>query len=163
MHRFRFPFATLLFAVIAMLGVLSLMPEASHAAEIEIPAAIAVPVVHPTPEVDSLHRSTPREVRARGTVDATPPLIALSPFPEFRMMRAKMQIQSIEQFAGGAERLKLTCVSGSKPYGPEGESEDNTFARFSPSGELGLTITNPALRGKFAPGQKFYLDFTPAE
>ncbi len=161
MHRFRFPLATLLFAIIAMLGVLSLTPEASHAAEISIPAAIAVPVVNATTNVDFLLRSTPREARTRATVDATPPLIAHSPFPESRMMRAKMQIQSIEQFAGG-ERLKLTCVS-SKPYGPEGESEDNTFARFSPSGELGLTITNPALRGKFAPGQKFYLDFTLAE
>jgi hypothetical protein len=36
-------------------------------------------------------------------------------------------------------------------------------AKFSPAGELSLTIANPALLGKIEPGQKFYLDFTPAD
>lgn len=78
------------------------------------------------------------------------------------MMRAKMQIGSIEVFNGGAETLNLNCVTGNKPFGPEGENEDNTFARYSPSGSMKLTITNPFLAGKFKPGQKFYLDFTEA-
>jgi hypothetical protein len=46
------------------------------------------------------------------------------------------------------------------PFGAEGESEDNTFARYTPSGSLCLTITNPNLIGQFRNGQKFYLDFT---
>ena len=45
----------------------------------------------------------------------------------------------------------------------DGLDEDNTFAKFSPSVDLGITIANPALWGKFAVGDKFYLDFTPAE
>jgi hypothetical protein len=53
-------------------------------------------------------------------------------------------------------------VTGNKPFGPNGESEDNTFARYSPSGELTISITNPNLLGKFNPGDPFYLDFTPA-
>lgn len=76
-------------------------------------------------------------------------------------MRAKFQIHSVTQSAG-SEQLKLGAVCGKAPYGPQGESEDNTFARYTPSGELTLSITNPDLLGKFTPGQKFYLDFTQA-
>jgi hypothetical protein len=47
----------------------------------------------------------------------------------------------------------------------EGERhhEDNTYAKWTPSGSLSLDITNPALHGKFSQGQTFYVDFTPAE
>lgn len=76
-------------------------------------------------------------------------------------MRAKMQVASVEKFQHG-EQVKLQCVTGKTPFGPNGESEDNTFARYSPSGSLQMMITNPALLGKIAPGQKFYLDFTEA-
>lgn len=76
------------------------------------------------------------------------------------MMRAKMRVQSVEK-SGDQERLSLSAVSGSS-YGPNGESEDNTFARYTPNGTCTLTINNPALAGKFKEGQKFYLDFTEA-
>lgn len=77
-------------------------------------------------------------------------------------MRAKMQITKIEQHLGGMETLHLTAVARSSAYPPDGSDEDNTYARFSPSGGLTLTIANPALLGQFKPGQKFYLDFTEA-
>jgi hypothetical protein len=73
-------------------------------------------------------------------------------------MRAKMYVTRVTRFQGG-EQLELSCVS-SKGYGPEGESEDNTFARYSPFGEMKLTISNPNLVGQFNPGDTFYLDFT---
>lgn len=81
-------------------------------------------------------------------------------------MRAKMYVEKVvrHQAAPGqsCEEVHFRCVSDSK-YGPNGESEDNTFARYSPSGELRITITNPALAGAFTPGEKTYVDFTPAE
>jgi hypothetical protein len=77
------------------------------------------------------------------------------------MMRAKMQVDSVVRTSWG-ETLKLSAVCGNKPFGPNGESEDNTYARNTPSGTLELTITNPGLIGKFNPGQKFYLDFSEA-
>jgi hypothetical protein len=77
-------------------------------------------------------------------------------------MRAKMTVQSVENF-GASEKVKFICVGQSAPYGPNGESEDNTFARYTPSGSAEYQITNPALAGSFKPGQKFYVDFTPAE
>jgi hypothetical protein len=77
-------------------------------------------------------------------------------------MRAKMYVTSVE---GTAEyqTLKLACVvSPAKPYGPNGENEDNTFSRYTPYGEASYTISNPALLGQFKKGDTFYVDFTPA-
>lgn len=78
------------------------------------------------------------------------------------LMRAKMQVNKVERFAG---QDKITCnaVCRSSPYPDDGADEDNTYAKFSPSGLLELTIANPALVGKIEPGQKFYLDFTAAD
>lgn len=81
-------------------------------------------------------------------------------------MRAKMHVTNINNHGATAtptqETITFTPVS-SKPYGPEGESEDNTYARYTPSGSCTLAITNPNLIGKFKQGDTFYVDFTPAE
>lgn len=81
------------------------------------------------------------------------------------MMRAKFQVQTVTPMMNGdtkiQEQVEFMAVS-SKPFDAEGKSEDNDFARWTPSGKVELTIQNPALFGKFEPGQKFYADFTPA-
>lgn len=77
-------------------------------------------------------------------------------------MRAKMQVQEVKPYATNCEELKLTCVCGKAPFGASGESEDNSFARWTPGGQCSLVINNPDLLGKFKVGQKFYLDFTEA-
>jgi hypothetical protein len=59
------------------------------------------------------------------------------------------------------EKLYFSAVSD-KPFSAEGASDDNSFARWSPAGSLELVVQNPALIGKFKPGQKFYLEFTEA-
>jgi len=78
-------------------------------------------------------------------------------------MRAKMQVQSSVPAYDGAETVTMAAVCGSGSFGPDGESEDNTFARYTPSGGLELTINNPNLTGRLKPGQKFYLDFTETD
>ncbi len=80
------------------------------------------------------------------------------------MMRAKMTVEAIERFVN-CERLRFKCVTGGKPYGPNGENEDNTFSRFTPNGMSELTVTNPELLGQFSPGDTFYVTFdrVPAE
>ncbi len=76
-------------------------------------------------------------------------------------MRAKMQVQSVEKFTN-TEKLNMVCVGKSGSYPADGADEDNTFAKFSPSGSLTLQVANPDLFGKFKPGQKFYVDFHEA-
>jgi len=74
-------------------------------------------------------------------------------------MRAKVVLNKIEQYPQ-TERLTFNPVAA-KQYGADGADEDNTFAKFSPSGEFTLAVTNPALLGQFKPGEKYYVDFTP--
>lgn len=83
-------------------------------------------------------------------------------------MRAKMEVESVQAFHDETsgelqnERLAMHGVSANK-YGEDGLDEDNTFAKFSPSVRLDITIANPALFGKFKAGDRFYADFTPAK
>jgi hypothetical protein len=78
------------------------------------------------------------------------------------LMRAKMKVSKVVATEYG-ETIEAAPVCGNKPFGKDGESEDNTFARFTPSGALSLTVNNPDLLGKIKPGQSFYVDFTLAE
>lgn len=78
------------------------------------------------------------------------------------MMRAKMKVSKVEQFEA-CENLTFNAVCKSGTYPADGSDEDNTFAKFTPTAELKMSITNPELFGKIKPGQKFYVDFTLAE
>ena len=70
-------------------------------------------------------------------------------------MRAKVAVQSVT-LNGYAEVVKYAAVSSGTP-------EDNSFSAATPAGSIELTITNKDLWGTIKPGQKFYVDFTPAE
>ncbi|GAA2888283.1 hypothetical protein GCM10010837_47810 [Aminobacter niigataensis] len=76
-------------------------------------------------------------------------------------MRAKMKVSRVERWEG-ADKVTMNAVCKPSGYPTDGSDEDNTYAKFSPQGELTLTIANPALVGKIEPGTTFYLDFTPA-
>lgn len=70
-------------------------------------------------------------------------------------IRAKMQVQSVKQFAN-FEEVEFAAV-----YGGSSNAEDNTYASATPSASLRMSITNPSARGVFKPDMKFYVDFTP--
>lgn len=76
-------------------------------------------------------------------------------------MRAKFQVSKVEK-NDGFESLTFFAVTDSE-FGPNGENDDNTYARWTPNGDLKMNITNPALLGKYKVGEKYYLDFTKAE
>lgn len=76
-------------------------------------------------------------------------------------MRAKMQVSRVVRGIG-CDTITCNAVCATS-YPADGSDEDNTYAKFSPSGELTLTIANPVLVGKIEPGTKFYIDFTKAE
>jgi hypothetical protein len=77
-------------------------------------------------------------------------------------MRAKMQVNAVTRTIYG-EKLEMAPVAKSGAYPEDGSDEDNTYAKFSPSGSLTLQVANPALFGKLNPGEKYYVDFTPAD
>ena len=84
-------------------------------------------------------------------------------------MRAKVHVQNVipNKFSGDdtvtSETLILYPVARSGSYPADGSDEDNTFAKFSPSGRFELTIANPNLIGQFEVGQRYYVDFTQAD
>jgi hypothetical protein len=73
-----------------------------------------------------------------------------------------MRIEKVDAQFEGQETLYFRAVSRSDRYPEDGSDENNTYARFSPMGELQLTVANPNLLGKFAHGEEYYLDFTKA-
>lgn len=77
-------------------------------------------------------------------------------------MRAKLAVLSVERHEG-YERLRFTAVCKSDGYPEDGSDENNSFARWTPSADLTMVVSNPDLLGKFEQGQEFYVDFTPAQ
>ena len=73
------------------------------------------------------------------------------------MIRAKMQVSSIT-LNGYSETAKLHAV-----YSGDKNSEDNTYAKATPSATMDIQIDNPNAQGKLKPGMKVYVDFTVAE
>lgn len=61
------------------------------------------------------------------------------------------------------EELLMGAVGRNDGYPADGSNEDNVFALWTPTGELRMTITNPALFGKFAIGDTYYIEFAKAE
>ena len=81
-------------------------------------------------------------------------------------MRAKFVVASVDRAVGhdggvSAERVKFNAVCPPS-FDKDGLHEDSTFSRYTPQASCEIYINNPALHGKYAPGQKFYVDFTPA-
>lgn len=71
-------------------------------------------------------------------------------------VRAKFICQEVTQYSGGSKKVRLTPVTG-------GSDEDKLFWKYTPSGELSMTIDNPPASDMFVPGQTYYLDFRPVE
>ena len=65
-----------------------------------------------------------------------------------------MYVGNITQPYAGADALTLYAFTTGSP-------EDNSYAAATPCATLNITIENPALVGKFKPGDTFYVDFTP--
>jgi hypothetical protein len=82
-------------------------------------------------------------------------------------MRAKFQVAKVDQNRDtsgqlSSVNLEMTAVT-EKPFDADGASDDNSFARWSPSGSFYINIANPNLFDQFEVGEKYYLDFTQAE
>lgn len=84
------------------------------------------------------------------------------------VMRAKMVVLHVEEYFYGSEGeksqeiLSLNAVSRTSPYPEGGADEDNTYALYTPTASVSISIANPALFGQFKVGDKYYVDFTKA-
>jgi hypothetical protein len=70
-------------------------------------------------------------------------------------LKAKFRIDGVAS-QGGADQESREILSASAVTS---ESPENaTWSRYTPSGQLTMTITNPAAFGAFAPGQEVYIE-----
>jgi hypothetical protein len=73
------------------------------------------------------------------------------------MVRAKFQVSEVTAFRHTAQkRVRLEAVCADEV------EENRRYHRYTPHGELSITIDNPPAADVFKPGDYFYLDFTPA-
>ena len=73
--------------------------------------------------------------------------------------RCKFYVHSVERLVGseptGEEVIKMrTEYSDSVP-------DDLKYSLYTPSGSMEFRVNNPAIVGKFQPGDQVYLDITP--
>ena len=68
-------------------------------------------------------------------------------------MRANFRVAKVEKFET-SERITFAAVAKSTGYPADGTDEDNSFDKWTPSAELTMTITNPALHGQFEADEK---------
>lgn len=83
--------------------------------------------------------------------------------PATPIMRAKVEVREVKTHGDIQEDLVMYPVAKREAYPEDGSDEDNTFAKFTPSGEIRLSIMNPALIGRFKTGDRLYVDFTAAD
>lgn len=70
---------------------------------------------------------------------------------------AKFEVSSVEKYEG-QENWTFMAVT-SKPFDALGQNEDNSFARWTPCGNITMTVQNPALLGRLERGKKFRVYF----
>ena len=84
-------------------------------------------------------------------------------------VRAKMRCTRYAKFTDGGYSAKVTSigVTFQPVYGSgDGTNEDKAnaeWSKYTPSGEMNLTITNEACFDKFEVGKAYYVDISPAE
>jgi hypothetical protein len=85
-------------------------------------------------------------------------------------VRAKFQVGSITRTKGqrymGTQQGYVDCEMQTihlQPVTSSGSEEDKKFWASTPQGKIELGCVNPEAGNQFALGQKFYVDFTPAE
>lgn len=60
-----------------------------------------------------------------------------------------------------AELLKFRAMHKTGSYDADGKDPDNNYAKFDPSSECSVLITNPEMLGQFDPGQRFSVEIKP--
>lgn len=73
-------------------------------------------------------------------------------------VRAKFRCDTVTEtrFANGAQTdVNLVPVTSGAP-------ENAIFGKYTPSGQIRMTINNPDAAAQFIPGQEYYVDFTKA-
>lgn len=83
--------------------------------------------------------------------------------------RAKCRITGVHQMSSlhknpdGKTPVETVQVTLQPVYGGGDDDANKQWSKWTPSGQLQLSITNPLIFPELVPGRTFYVDFTPTE
>jgi len=77
-------------------------------------------------------------------------------------VRAKMKVMAITPFHS-SDPNGVCAEVRLMPVVNDGNAENATWSKYTPSGDVRLTITNPAAIDAFELGKSYFVDFTPAD
>lgn len=78
-------------------------------------------------------------------------------------VRAKFYVSEVKHQATPGSDPCATIVMA-PVFGTYGDGKVNeSWSRYTPSGKLEMTVTNPAAIEKFEVGRAYFVDFTPAD
>ncbi|MBL8924113.1 MAG: hypothetical protein JNJ54_34980 [Myxococcaceae bacterium] len=83
--------------------------------------------------------------------------------------RAKCRITGVHQMSSvtpnpdGTTPVTTVQVTLQPVYGGDDDEANRQWSRWTPSGQLQLSITNPLIFPELVPGRAFFVDFTPIE
>lgn len=75
------------------------------------------------------------------------------------MIRAKFSCGKIDKYPENATEQFETVILNAV-YSSDPESENYSWSKWTPSGMLNLTITNPDAQGKFEVGKEYFIDIS---
>ena len=79
------------------------------------------------------------------------------------MVRAKFFVSSINH-VGTPGSDPYATVTLSPVFGGYGDGKDNeSWSKYTPSGKIEMSITNPKAIDAFAIGKAYFVDFTPVD
>ena len=70
--------------------------------------------------------------------------------------RCKFTVESVQDFGNNNRKMRLVTK-----YDEALSKEDQAFSKYTPSGNMEVTITNPNVFDIFKPGAVVYVDITP--
>ena len=72
-------------------------------------------------------------------------------------VKAKFKVDKVTDMGNDIEIVHMWAVTD------DGIPENARFHKYTPGGEVSITIDNPAIVGFFQEGKEYYIDFTPAD
>ena len=76
------------------------------------------------------------------------------------VLRLKMSVESVKKVADSDGNIQSEEIALRAVYGKEG-SANAQWSKYTPSGSLVMTVSNPAAFGRVLPGQFMFVDLTP--
>lgn len=73
-------------------------------------------------------------------------------------VRAKFIVYSLKQLEGASEPTIAVRLQAAL----DGD-ENKSWAKYTPHGDINITISNPAAAEQFEVGRSYFVDFTPAD